>query len=762
MILKPFIFLYCIPISVIFFTFVKNLIMWKLTFLLVFISMFGYSQTPITDANFETAINTCLTTNPIDGLCSDSEYGAMPDWDVSSVTDMSNAFSAKSDFNADISSWDVSNVTNMNEMFSEANSFNQNLNNWDTSNVISMVSIFKRANSFNGDISDWDTSSVTNMSGLAIWAQNFNSDISGWDVSNVTSLRNTFLDARAFNQDISSWDVSNVIDMNSTFTGASSFNQDISSWDVSNVIDMSRLFTNASLFNQDIGDWDVSNVTDMWLMFSGASSFNQDISNWNVSNVVVMNGIVGNTSLSTDNYDRLLNSWSEQDLQSNVTFGAQGINYCNGEAARQKLIDDFEWTIEDAGLDCSNILKPTWELLNSASELPKSNFVYLPYSFDKENRIIYLLNVKENWMYSYDIDTNVFTPIQADNYPNFDRSGSFVFNPSKQSLQFWRSGTDKVYEVSTNGGNITQTGNGNYNSQLYGSDAIYNGVSINPALMNGYGYYTQKNAAYELIEGTWEEKRGNMESEPFKRGTIIYPNEDYTKAYIIDGMGNASGNQRESSCSLDGGLPWATDVGKYCWLRDLWEIDLSDWSMRSILPLNSNFTSTGSFGYDYKNKTFYSFGGFTPPSTYGQELQWSNTLRVFNPNSQSGWVDLEQYGDIPPIGKSYVSYFDEELDRFIVCSNQGIWALNLEGESSLSVEKNISNIINIYPNPVDNQLIIDGLPNTVRVSIYNLLGKLVFSKQTSREVNVSQLQRGVYILKLNDGEKEVIKKFIKN
>ena len=39
--------------------------------------------TPITDANFQTAINTCLNTNPVDGMCSDSEYGAMPDWDVS-------------------------------------------------------------------------------------------------------------------------------------------------------------------------------------------------------------------------------------------------------------------------------------------------------------------------------------------------------------------------------------------------------------------------------------------------------------------------------------------------------------------------------------------------------------------------------------------------------------------------------------------------------------------------------------------------------
>ena len=50
----------------------------KLTFLLVFISIFGYAQTPITDANFQSAINNCLATNPVDGLCSDSEYGAMP------------------------------------------------------------------------------------------------------------------------------------------------------------------------------------------------------------------------------------------------------------------------------------------------------------------------------------------------------------------------------------------------------------------------------------------------------------------------------------------------------------------------------------------------------------------------------------------------------------------------------------------------------------------------------------------------------------
>ena len=74
-------------------------------------------RTAITNTNFQDAINTCLTTNPADGLCATSEYGSMPTWDVSQVTDMSGAFDEKSDFNADISSWDVSNVTSMDGMF---------------------------------------------------------------------------------------------------------------------------------------------------------------------------------------------------------------------------------------------------------------------------------------------------------------------------------------------------------------------------------------------------------------------------------------------------------------------------------------------------------------------------------------------------------------------------------------------------------------------------------------------------------------------
>jgi surface protein len=296
--------------------------------LILFTSFLIKAQIPIDDDNFQEAINACLSTNPVDGMCTTSGYGAMPDWDVSSVTNMGNAFKSKTNFNGDIGSWDVRNVTDMNYMFVGASSFNQDIGSWIVSSVTDMNYMFYYASLFNGDISNWDVSSVTNM--LAI-----------------------FTEASSFNGDISNWDVSNVTNMPYMFYKAFSFNGDISNWDVSSVTNMFAMFAEASVFNQDIDSWDVRSVTDMNAMFYEASVFNQDISSWNVSSVTTMAGMFSASGLSTTNYDALLNSWSQQALQTNVVFGAVDINYCNGEDARQELIDTHGWNITDSGLDCA-------------------------------------------------------------------------------------------------------------------------------------------------------------------------------------------------------------------------------------------------------------------------------------------------------------------------------------------------------------------------------------------------------------------------
>ena len=69
-------------------------------------------------------------------------YGAIADWNVSAVTDMSSLFKDLIGFNADISSWDTSGVTNMYNMFYGASAFNQPLS-FDTSSVTSMVDMFR-------------------------------------------------------------------------------------------------------------------------------------------------------------------------------------------------------------------------------------------------------------------------------------------------------------------------------------------------------------------------------------------------------------------------------------------------------------------------------------------------------------------------------------------------------------------------------------------------------------------------------------------
>ena len=162
----------------------------KITLLFMMIlSTVSYSQEALPNdlSVFLLAIDNCLATNPVDGLCTNSEYGEMPDWDVSSVRDMQQAFFNKEGFNADISEWDVSNVIAMRSMFNGANSFNQDITGWNTANVTSMDYMFYDGSSFNQDISSWDVSQVTDMSYMFGGASSFNQNISSWCVTNIDS-----------------------------------------------------------------------------------------------------------------------------------------------------------------------------------------------------------------------------------------------------------------------------------------------------------------------------------------------------------------------------------------------------------------------------------------------------------------------------------------------------------------------------------------------------------------------------------------------
>ncbi|MGB3344275.1 MAG: BspA family leucine-rich repeat surface protein, partial [Aequorivita sp.] len=356
------------------------------------IDQWGTNAWSSMNAAFHGCLN--LEGNPTDSpnlsLVTDMSYmftnayvfnGEIGDWDVTNVTNMNNMFNGALVFNQDIGNWNVGNVTDMSLMFPFAYEFNQDIGNWNVANVTDMSHMFFNAWAFNRDIGNWDVGNVTNMEWMFKGASAFNQEIGGWDVANVTNMKWMFNESSAFNGNIGPWNVGNVTDMSFMFRSASAFNQDIGSWNVGSVTTMSEMFRNALVFNQDIGTWNVGNVTDMrnmfehafvfnqdigtwnvgnvtnmeW-MFTDASAFNQNIGNWNVGNVTNMIFMFRGVTLSTANYDALLNGWNTQVLKNNVDFHGGNSQYCNGEAARANIISTFGWTITDGGLDAACII----------------------------------------------------------------------------------------------------------------------------------------------------------------------------------------------------------------------------------------------------------------------------------------------------------------------------------------------------------------------------------------------------------------------
>ena len=306
-------------------------------------------------------------------------------WDVSNVVYMGNMFNGATSFNQNIGNWNVNKVERMSGMFEDAAAFNKDIGNWNVGLVQNMKKMFAGATNFNQNLGNWNVGLVRDMSGMFAGATSFNQDISGWDVSSVWQMGSfrdpmmigqlsddmgMFEGATAFNQNIGSWNVSGVYGMGGMFAGATAFNQDISGWNVANVTDMTGLFAGATAFNQDIGEWDVSSVAYMGPiedpmlppgfpiegrgMFQGATAFDQDISTWDIRQVLSMEAMFSGAGLSTENYDALLEAWSELELQSNVSFSAGNSMYCKAEASRQKISTDFGWTIIDQGRACDS------------------------------------------------------------------------------------------------------------------------------------------------------------------------------------------------------------------------------------------------------------------------------------------------------------------------------------------------------------------------------------------------------------------------
>jgi hypothetical protein len=126
---------------------------------------------------------------------------------------------------------------------------------------------------------------------------------------------------------------------------------------------MADIFFNGISFNQNLGSWDVSSVTRIDFMFlnaDGMSSANLGAAkDWTITALTDGTGFQANctNSMSTSDYDALLQAWEAQTPNNNVTIHFNAATYTAGgaaEAARTSLTTavgsgGYGWTITDGG-----------------------------------------------------------------------------------------------------------------------------------------------------------------------------------------------------------------------------------------------------------------------------------------------------------------------------------------------------------------------------------------------------------------------------
>jgi hypothetical protein len=182
------------------------------------------------------------------------------------------------------------------------------------------------------------TQAISASLGLTSGASMFNG------CTNCTSWASGFFDAASAN-------LTNAYAM--FYAMNTNFNENLGGWNTSNITDPSYMLANCYNFvGNGVGSWNTSKFANLTGTFGYCYPFNQNLANWDVTSVTgAVAFLVGNTALSTANYDATLISWGAQGVKNSVGINFGAAKYSAGAAkdARDHLTGTHSWTITDGG-----------------------------------------------------------------------------------------------------------------------------------------------------------------------------------------------------------------------------------------------------------------------------------------------------------------------------------------------------------------------------------------------------------------------------
>ncbi|ANF49648.1 hypothetical protein A0O34_03410 [Chryseobacterium glaciei] len=175
-------------------------------------------------------------------------------------------------------------------------------------------------------------------------------------------------------------------------------------------------------------------------------------------------------------------------------------------------------------------------------------------------------------------------------------------------------------------------------------------------------------------------------------------------------------------------------------------IDTSKFDISSLVSLN------GSHNFVTR---------ITNPNTV--EFIFENIQLPFNNANNDGYISFKiKTKSTLNLGDSFSNkaniYFD--YNHPIITNNYTTTVQNVLATSEINNDKTQ---FSIYPNPVKDVLFIKSKEKIVKAEIYDVAGRILNSASvTDNSVNVSELSKGNYIIKLSTKDKTMTQKFIKN
>lgn len=120
----------------------------------------------------------------------------------------------------------------------------------------------------------------------------------------------------------------------------------------------------------------------------------------------------------------------------------------------------------------------------------------------------------------------------------------------------------------------------------------------------------------------------------------------------------------------------------------------------------------------------------------------------YTTNNGKTWLKETRVPNVP-ILEMKLRASDKSL--FLFTHGRGVWHLELSNLNNTSPTNEIVfNNLKVYPNPANQVINIESIDNITQAQIFNLEGKELLRQENTRQVDVSNLSKGFYLLKLYD------------